>query len=185
MDVARILLRKKRSDNKSPILREALILIKEGELERGKSLLHEAGKGGESNAYIVLGKITNDENYFKEAMNLGNPVGSYYLGEQALEAGNYSVAKEYLERAYELGISQSYGILEKIETRKDWDYLWYVTFGPLFLLKRKEYLASFWQIILFAILSFISIKSITVTSFFMTYFFINLIFSNSYYRSIS
>jgi len=185
MDLAKILIRNLRSDNKSLLLREALILIKEGDLEHCKSLLTEAGKNGESNAYIVLGKISNDENYFKEAIKLGNPVGLYYLGEHYLETGNYPLARDYLERAYEHGIFQSSLMLHEIETRKDWDYLWYVAFGPLLLLKRKEYLASFWQIMLLTVLSLISIKSITITSFFTTYFFINLIFSNSFYKSLS
>lgn len=192
MDLSKLLLRNSKLDNKSPVLRKALYLINEGELEKGMSLLHEAGKIGESNAYIILGSIheyleDSEEvvKNFSKALNLGNSVALFHLGQFYLKRHDYIQADYYLSEASLIGIQQSYVALSELETKKDWDYIWFVLFGPFFLLKRGCYQESFWSLILAGIVSLLWIKADSMTSLVTCYFFMNIIFSDAYYKSLS
>lgn len=192
MDLSKVLLRNSSSDNKSPVLLEALYLIKKGELERGKLRLNEAGKNGESNAYIILGSIhehleDSEEalKNFSKALNQVNSAALFHLGQFYLKRHDYAQADFYLKEASSQGIQQSYVLLSYLETKKDWDYLWFVLFGPLFLIKRGNYKESFWSILLMVIVALMWIKSASIITLISTFFFINLIFSDSYYKSLS
>lgn len=192
MDLAKLLIAKNSISLKSPKLKEGLFLIASGEIKQGEEILLEVARGGESNAYIILGYLMEVkgnhslmEHYYNQAYRLGNPTGYYHLGRYYFERGNLSLAREFLQESLEDGVNQSADYLKIVGEKKDREYLLFITFGPFFLLSKKEYQASFWCLFLFCFICFISYRSLTPFGVVLIFYAINFFFSDSFDRSNS
>jgi hypothetical protein len=173
----------------NPKIREGLHCLYKQDFAMGEKLIKEAAFEGESNGFIILGYLMERQNnvqameeYYLKASQMGNPAGLYHLGKYYFEKGELGKGRDFFIDAYESGVSQSSHYLEKIQDKKDRDYYLFILLGPFFLIKKREYEAAFWCVVLLGIVSLISHESITIFSFLLSFLVINLFFSESYDR---
>jgi hypothetical protein len=192
MDLSKLLIAKNSDNLKSPRLKEGLLLIASGEIKEGEEILLEVAKEGDSNAYIILGYLmetqgnfTLMELYYHRAQKMGNSAGLYHLGRYFYERGDLSEAREFLVEALGEGVNQSHEYLKIMDEKKDKEYFLFLAFGPLFLLHKKEYEASFWCLLLLGVISLVSYKTLSPLSFILSFIVINFFFSESFDRSNS